>query len=311
MYKALRESIIVCLAVLGLACSAGSPRSDRSGDASARAVASRGPRTTLDSVIESISRKIAPLDSALQSVPAALRPDSGSAVSDSVLLVLQAALAHQTYAVTKTFDDSAFQVLAWPEGVRGDQVHPAPDSLVANSIRHYLLDHGIWSYMAEGDGYFDLSLARLRSIASPFVTEAAREALRIEAFEQESPFAGDAAVGIPWDSLGDRIAVTDRFLVAFPNARARASIEGLRGSYLLGFLTGFDNTQVFDHVTQVLDPAIRRSYERFLVVHGSTATARVIRSYLELLAKTRYRRTPAVERFLHCEPELRDTGCGR
>jgi hypothetical protein len=173
------------------------------------------------------------------------------------------------------------------------------------------MDHGIWSYMAEGDGYFDLSLARLLSIASPFVTESAREALRLHALEQESPFADDAAVGIPWDSLGDRIAATDRFLVAFPNARARANIEGLRGSYLLGFLTGFDNTNVFDRTTRTLDPAIRRSYEHFLAVHDSTATARVVRSYLDVLAKTRYSLTPAVEEFLRCEPELRGTGCKR
>jgi len=65
--------------------------------------------------------------------------------------------------------------------------------------------------------YFVLSMERLISIASPFVTSAAREALRMERLEQESPTGGDAAVGIPWASLGDRLAATDRFLAAFPN----------------------------------------------------------------------------------------------
>jgi hypothetical protein len=62
-------------------------------------------------VIESLARKISPLDSALQSIPATLRPDSGSALADSILLALQPALDEKTRAVSKTFDDSTFQVL--------------------------------------------------------------------------------------------------------------------------------------------------------------------------------------------------------
>ena len=278
--------------------------------------------TALDSSIVTLSHKIGPLDSLFLSVSVTLRPDSGTTRADSILVELQDALVKRTRVIVATFNDSAFQLLTWPEGVRGYQLRrayeragqpplPAPDPTVADSIRRFLLNHGIWSYMAEGDGYFDLSLTQLTNTASRFVTDAAREALRIETLEQISPTGGDAAVGIPWDSLGDRLAATDRFLVAFPNARSRATIQNRRVWYLRAFLTGWDNTAVFDRATRALNLEVRRSFERFLAVHDSTASARVVRAYLELLAKTRYRRTPQVDEFLRCEPAFRATRCTR
>jgi len=263
--------------------------------------------TALDSLIAMLSRQVGPLDSAFRSVPSTLRPDSGSALADSILLELEVALGDKTREVVATFDDSAFQILAWPVGFRDYQLRraherasqpPPADVLVADSIRRFLLNHGIWSYMAEGDGYFVPSLDRLLSVASPFITDAAREALRIERLEQVAPTGGDAAVGIPWDSLGDRLAATDRFLAAFPNARARATIQDRRVWYLRAFLTGWDNTAVFDRVTKALRPEVRKSFERFLEVHDSTASNRVVRTYLDLLATARYRRTPEVDEFL-------------
>lgn len=303
-----RHSLVLVLAGLGLACSADSAGSDRSVDTAALVVSTRPPITALDSLFVVLSRSVRPLDSAFRLIPATLRPDSGAARADSLVLALEAGLRTTTREVVATFDDSAFQVLTWPEGYRGYQLRrtreragqppPAVDALVADSIRRFLLNHGIWSYMAEGDGYMVPSLHRLLSGASPFVTDAAREALRLEALEQVSPTGGDAAVGISWDSLGARLAATDRFLAAFPDAPARAVIQDRRVWYLRAFLTGWDNTAVFDHATKALRPDVRRSFERFLEIHDSTPSAEVLRTYLDLLARTGYHRTPEVDEFL-------------
>jgi hypothetical protein len=75
-------------------------------------------------------------------------------------------------------------------------------------------------------------------------------------------------------------------------------IEYRRGWYLRAYLTGWDNTNVFDWRTRVLKPDVRRSFERFVRVHASTRSAAVVREYLDLLARTGYRRTAAVDDFL-------------
>jgi hypothetical protein len=146
--------------------------------------------------------------------------------------------------------------------------------------------------------WFELSLEPLVNASSPFVTDAGREALRIEMTEQLSPTGADASVQIPWDSVADRLAAADRFLTAYPEALQRQTIEDFRRRYLLIYLTGSDNTPAFEFRTRVLRPEVRMSFERFLQVHAHTSSAQIIRAYLDLLAKAGYRRTADVESFL-------------
>lgn len=290
-----------------LACGGGVQQGDRPVDPPQRGIVARAPVTALDTTILTLARRVSPLDSAFLVVPERLRPDSGTTRADSILLEVQAALVDRTREVAATFNDSALQVQLWPNGARGQQYQRAqesagefrpPDPLVADSIRRFLLDQGIWPEEEEGHGYFTLSLARLASVASPFITGAAREALRIQVVEQVARTGSDASVGIPWDSLGERLAATDRFLVDFPDSRAGATVEKYRLRYLRAYLTGWENTSVFDRRTRVLRPEVRRSFERFVDAHGTTVSGQVVRTYLDLLAKAEYRRTAEIVEFL-------------
>lgn len=294
-------------AVFLLACGGGASRSDELGDAPQRGVVSREPVTALDTTILTLARQVTPLDSAFDAVQAALRPYSGTARADSILLELQTALTARTREVAATFDDSALQVQLWPDGARGQQLrraqerageYQAADPMVADSIRRFLLDHGIMPAEEEGHGYFTLSLARLSSEAARYVTGAAREALRIQLLEQEARTGSDASVGIPWDSLGERLASTDRFLAEFPNAAARATVRDFRIFYLRAYLTGWENSTVFNRRTRVLRPEVRRSFERFVELQGATVSGEVVRTYLNLLARSAYRRTAEIDEFI-------------
>jgi hypothetical protein len=249
------------------------------------AAGTRAPATALDSAIAGLAERVRPVDSAFRAIPTRLRADSGTERVDSLLAEIQTALDRTTRDVATSFSDSLFRARI-------------ADADVRDSASAFLLSHGIWSYEAEGDRYFVLSLARLAAVASPFITDAAREALRIELREQVSPTGGDAAVGIPWDSLGDRLAATDLFLATFPHAAARAAISERRVWYLRAFLTGWENTSVFEYRTKVLRPEIRRSFERFAKAHQTTASGQIVRAYLDFLATTGYRRTPQVNEFL-------------
>jgi hypothetical protein len=258
-----------------------------------------------------LTNRMRPMDSAFRSIPSRLRGDSATVIADSILLSVQIELDQKVRDVVATFDDSVFQAVTWPEGFHGQQLRlaqgrpsergSAEEEMVADSIRSVLANHGIWSYIAEGDGYVALSVEALRDSANRFVTDAARGALHIELIEQTSPVGGDAAVRIPWDSLGDRLAMVDSFLVRHPDAPARAAIQSLRAQYLTAFLTGWENTNVFNSVTNELRPDVRASYERFRQRYGTSESGRVVGEYLALLEKTHYRRTAEVERFLRSQ----------
>jgi hypothetical protein len=279
----------------------------------AAAVGDQGPMSVLDSTITSLRFSLESIDEAFESLPDELRADSGSARADTAVLRLQAALDEMVVDVVKTFNDAEFQALMWPEGVRGQrlqarkragqEVAPA-DPRIADSLRVFLDAHGIWSYRAEGDTYFVLSLARFLQATSPYITEGAREALRIALLEQLSPQGPGAVARMQWDSLGDRLAITDRFLATFPAAAASKDIRDRRDRYRYWFLTGADHQDVFASSTGVLDPAARASFERYVQRHGSTESAALVRTYLELLATSQYRRTPEVAEFLRTQVEL-------
>jgi hypothetical protein len=305
-----------CIALLTLGCRGDSQGRGSALDSvpgSAAAVGDLGPMSVLDSTITSLRFSLESIDEAFESLPDELRADSGSARADTAVLRLQAALDEMVVDVVKTFNDAEFQALMWPEGARGERLSVArkragqegapADPRIADSLRVFLDAHGIWSYRAEGDTYFVLSLARFLQATSPFITEGAREALRIALLEQLSPSGGDAAVTIPWDSLGDRLSYTDRFLARFPEAAARNDIRDRRDRYRDAFFTGWDNTNVFGS-TGVLDPKVRASFERYVQRHGSTESAALVRTYLELLAKSQYRRTPEIDEFLRTHVEL-------
>jgi hypothetical protein len=308
---------MLSLALLTLGC-----RGDSQGRASALDSVQGGKASglapgsiiALDSAIGSLRISLEPIDEDFRSLPDGLRRVSGSARADSLVLRLQETLAEQVREVVRAFDDSTFQALIWPEGARGQQLRaaqqragqvPLPaDPIIADSLHRFLDAHGIWSYRAEGDTYFDLSLARFLEATSPFITEGAREALRIAMLEQLSPSGGDAAVRIPWDSLGDRLALADRFLASFPQAAAGNHVRALRDRYRYAFFTGSDNSNVFASNTGALVPEARASFERYVLRHNATETAALVRTYLELLATTQYRKTPEVVEFLRTHVEL-------
>jgi hypothetical protein len=246
----------------------------------------------------------------------ALRRDSGSVRADSAFLRLRTSFVEAVRTAAKTFDDSAFQILVWPEGARGWQranyqrrlglpLDPI-DNATADSVIGFLKARGIWAARGEGRTYFSVSEPALLTSLGRFLTPPMQEYLGLLALEQANPTGADASLLISWDELAERVARTDRFPALYPDAVARDLVRVQHLGYLRWYLRGADNTEVFRRGTRELEAHVRENYERYAATHGSMPSGQLVRAYLEVLRANNYRDGLPVVEFLRKNSGLSD-----
>jgi hypothetical protein len=256
-----------------------------------------------------VSAALVPVDSALAALPGLLPPHAATPTADSILIQFLRDFERTVLFAGRTFDDTLFQRLVWAEGFQGDRwrreqllrgvvVDSLAAAVTAAEIRLFLLQHGIWSAQGEGSTYLQPHWNRVLVAASPSITPSAREYLQISVREQTTPTGGDGGVGIPWDSLALRLSDADRILAAYPDAAVRVLVSERRIWYLRAYLTGWDNTPVFELGSRTLRPEVLQSYERYVATHGATVSGRVVAEYLDVVRASGYQRTAAVLEFL-------------
>jgi len=253
---------------------------------------------SLASLLRQLDPKIAPVEATIDSMVGVLRVDSGTTRADSAFLRARKTLEDLVWGM-RVYEDSAFQNTAYPHRRTLFRALPTARELaIADSLARRLNERGIWVYLAEGDAYVAVSEPTLFRRLGRFLTEPMREYQRILMDEQAWPTADDASLMISWDKLGERLASTDRFLAAHPGAVARDGVKGLYDRYLSLYLLGTDNTKAFDRRTRVLEFDVHRSYERYVVDHGSTTSGKVVRDYLDLLRRNQFRYGDHARKYL-------------
>lgn len=249
-------------------------------------------------LLRKLEPKVAPVTATIDSMVGVLRVDSGTIRADSAFMRARNTL-EQLVRKIRTYDDSAFQGIAFPVGPRRGREPPAPRDLARrDSLERNLEARGIWVYRAEGDAYLAVSESTLFRRLGRFLTEAMQQYQRILIEEQASPTGEDASLMISWDDLGGRLARTDRFLTTYPDAAARDEVKSLYDAYLRWYMLASDNTRTFDRRTRVLDLEVHRSYERYASDHASTQSGRIIRGYLEVLRRNGFRYGDAVRKYI-------------
>ncbi len=250
----------------------------------------------------SLEARLQPLAASLDSVIVVLRADSGTARADSAFVRFAAAFGRSVLQVVRTFDGPEFQRIMYTHlayltyGPNG--VSPASNAAQVDSLIAVFRGYAIRSYPAEGTAYFAPDTDVLRGRMGVFLTSPMREYLRLAVLEETHPLGGDASIVISWDELSDRLAAVDRLLMDHPDVAARREASDRYRSYLGLYLAGGDNTPTFAHGSRVLQPAVRRSYDRYVTQHGSTRSAQVVRDYRALLQTTGYRPLPPVVAFI-------------
>jgi hypothetical protein len=262
----------------------------------------RDPATDSLMATGSLEARLQPLAASLDSVIGVLRADSGRARADSAFVRFRDAFERSVAQTVRTFDGPEFQQIMYTHlaylayGPNG--VSPASNAAQVDSLVAVLRGYAIRSYQAEGTAYFTPDDDALHHRMGSFLTAPMQEYLGLRIVEHKRPLGGDGAISISWDELSDRLAATDRLRANHPDIAARAALNDLYRSYLGLYLAGGPNTTTFQHGTRVLEPAVRRSYERYLVKHASAPSAAIVREYLTLLGTTGYRPLPPVVAFI-------------
>jgi len=240
---------------------------------------------------EMVSPWFARMDAQLQpllrqrdSVAAILRRDSGTTTADSLFMVFRGRYASGIDSIaSKTWDDAPFQ--NWLISSPG----------ASDSAERFFEARGFRLTSEEGSIYPTVNTGVLVRTLKPFLTPALKDFLALRKHDEDQRFSNDAALEIPWDSVSERVAAWDRLLNAHPVFAARQEAQEWYSLYLSTYLTGMDNSPVFN---DTLVPPLRASYQRFLRLHGDTRAGRLVRSYLDVLRSTGFRSAPQVAEFL-------------
>jgi hypothetical protein len=157
--------------------------------------------------------------------------------------------------------------------------------------------HGLDLVIDMGAVFADESADYLFRTYGQWLSPEMRKYLDLRRAEQRLGFSSDAGLTISWDQVSDRIASWDEFLEQHPNFVAKTEAKSWHEIYLRTYLTGMDNSRVFAE-DGVLDPDVKKSYERFLALYRNTKSAKVMENYFLILRNNNYRDGPYIEKFL-------------
>lgn len=154
----------------------------------------------------------------------------------------------------------------------------------------------------EGMCGFERCPEYLLSLFSPYVTDATKEYLTIETFENANPFLFDAGVCITNVELGDRIITFENYLKKYPDALKAPDIMTYHSNYIGLLFNGCDNTPVFEYNEEgersKLNSEVYQEYQTIIKNHPDSDLAKLLRDYCKLLSKNKLRHTAEVEEFL-------------
>jgi predicted neuraminidase len=259
----------------------------------------------LDSVLATLTPKLAPLAASRDSLAMVIVRDSGTSRGDSSVMRFRESASELLKTIVQTFDDSAFQLAIFPADsarrVRLRQTSDSarfvpPDFAVSDSLTRFLNARGVWLFRDEGATYFTLNESDLLATLGRYLRGSLRAYLRLEAAEQMRPSVEDARLRISLDGLADRLAEADSFATQFRSSQVFQQIEWRRASYLYLMLNGVERSPAFA-TNGELRTTLRQALERFATRYTATASGRVVRDYLALLRASNFRDEPAVAEF--------------
>jgi len=134
-------------------------------------------------------------------------------------------------------------------------------------------------------------------IYQPYVNDDIKSYIDIAAAESEQACTDDAALVISWPELAKRSLRAEAFIQKYPTSARIEDVRQQYDLYISNYLYGANNTPAFDYETQTLKDAARQSYYEAAKTPNSKL-AGIIKQYLPILEKNKFKRTPEVEQFL-------------
>lgn len=146
-------------------------------------------------------------------------------------------------------------------------------------------------YIAERSGWAE---KQLKEALSPGYARY----LELRSKEIAQGFSEDAGLLISWEELRVRIVTWEAFLAQYPEFPEKCAIQDYQDTYLRVYLTGMDNSRVFDFDGNRLEPAVKKSYEAFLKENQKSAYFQLISDYYNYLKKNDFVQPQDLNDFL-------------
>lgn len=170
------------------------------------------------------------------------------------------------------------------------------DSLTASmdDMRRY----GLLMYASEGGIATEIMPSYIASAFARYLTPSERELAELSELEVETPSLNDASVAVALDEIAHRLKRCDDMLAAYPDDQLTPQIAACQKYYLAILLAGADNSPVFDWKTGRLQPEIQQTAEAYIETYPDAASTPVLREFLDIAARSDYKNSPALKRFI-------------
>ena len=230
---------------------------------------------------------LSPLAPMRDSAYRAIRETASQSKADSLVARFRVRYSH----AIATVDDSLFERESFQSWLQDD-----PDAELW--VRSTIAPLGCDLVQSEGNEFLDAASGDLLKNLSERISPAMVSFLSIRADEEAECFSDDASLLISWDRLSDRIAKWESFMATNSSFLLMAEAESQYDMYLRAYLTGMDNSRVFDFDGDSINPGVLASYRLFLQKYQTTKTAEVVRDYLQELQRENFKHSDAIDDYL-------------
>jgi hypothetical protein len=193
-----------------------------------------------------------------------------------------------------------------------NQLSDSPASETVDQLKSILGSYGILLDSTENTWFLDISPVYLLQNFGSAISPAYREYLSIGCREQPERSSERGKTLIPADSLASGIIIWENFMTRYPRFILKEMVQDHYARYLGAFLSGTENSRVFDADSNLLKQSSREAFESFISENSGRKSAEVVKSYLDLLYQTDFSYNEKVDSFLlekvfsaGAEPELK------
>lgn len=183
-----------------------------------------------------------------------------------------------------------------------DILQNKPSNEIADStlkrIRSYLSGYGMNLTLAEGEYYLEPQMGWMLKKFDDRLSGAFRKFLIISSAEQKEKFTEDGNILISQDSLISRIKTWEDFICKHPSFISISKAEDYYTQYLEAFLSGTENTKVFDPVTRKLNENSRKAFEAYIQKNPGRKSSEIVKEYYDLLKSVNFLYTDKVDSFM-------------
>jgi hypothetical protein len=161
-----------------------------------------------------------------------------------------------------------------------------------------LNDCGLDLFSAEGNFYVDVQPDFFYETFKNNSSPSFKTFIELRNRDLKNAFSENAMLLISFNNLADRIYNWDKYLNDYPDTKLINEANYFLKIYLETYLSGMDNTRLFDRESRILVPEVKQSYESYIKNHADTKSGMIIQEYYEILKRNQFEYSDSMDYIL-------------